>query len=77
LPATDQKVRVREQEQFLATTRKVIPGTAETETLQENLTVAYQDACHRHRGMLPDLEAPDASIWGTPARPLARAHVVV
>jgi hypothetical protein len=46
------------------------------ETLQENLTVAYQDTCHRHRGMLTDLEALDASIRRTP-RPLARAHVVV
>ena len=58
----------REQEQFLATTRKVITGRAEAETLQENLTVAKQDACHRHRGTPPDLEALDASLRGTPIR---------
>lgn len=39
--------------------------------------MAHMDACHRNRGMLPGLEAPDASIWGIPARPLARAPVVV
>jgi hypothetical protein len=68
------------------------------EPLQENLTVAYQDTCHRHRarrarlvtahpwcltqgasaierssrrlGMLPTVEALDASVRNTPARSL-------
>jgi hypothetical protein len=40
------------------------------ETHQENLTVAYQDAANRHRGMAPDLTALDASIRGAPVRSL-------